>query len=130
MYNKIKEIEFKTTVNMVKTMILPAIAKHISQTAQASASLQSIGLSNDILNQDALKLSSFYQDISFLTSEIEKQLIQAESFDNENEKAFYFVNTVCSSHDKLRNKVDEAESVVEDSLWPIAKYQDLLSELG
>jgi glutamine synthetase len=42
------------------------------------------------------------------------------------EKAFAYCDTVKEKFDKIRYHVDKLELIVDDSLWPLPKYREML----
>ena len=50
----------------------------------------------------------------------------ANKIENEREKAIAYHDTVLPYFDEIRYNVDKLEMVVDDELWPLPKYRELL----
>jgi len=50
----------------------------------------------------------------------------AKKIEHEQEKAEYYCNKVKVSMDEIRVMVDELETIMDDSLWPIPKFWEML----
>ena len=107
------EIEAELAADMARTLILPAAIEYQSKLADSLISLNSIGVNSGV---------------SGLTSEINKigdlidtlvEDIEALVSTKETEEALPALN-------KLRETVDSLEEIVDDELWPLAKYRELL----
>lgn len=108
-YERKIHIEAGLAVSLSKTMIIPAVSAHLAKLAGASI------WNNKELNAIAKKISSMLSDIVKATDVLEKEYAKPE---NE-------ANTI-EAMAKLRKVVDAAEGEVEDNLWPLPKYSELL----
>jgi glutamine synthetase len=126
-YIKTKEIEYKTAINMVKTSVLPALAKQISLLAQAAANLKAAGSKSKNLLNEAEKLDLLYQETARESDKLEAVLHQAEKMTKNPEKATFIGEQGEKSLERLRVSVDQAEESTANEFWPMAKYQELLS---
>jgi glutamine synthetase len=50
----------------------------------------------------------------------------ANKIESEREKAIAYHDTVFPYFDKIRHQVDQLEMIVDDELWPLPKYRELL----
>ena len=73
------------------------------------------------------------QEIAERTSIIEKgveELVEARKkankIDDEHQKAIAYHDTVEPKFDDIRYQIDKLELIVDDSLWPLPKYRELL----
>lgn len=125
-YNKIKEIEYKTAINMARTLVLPALAVHLKRVAGAAGAVSSAGISSRVLGEEVKYLEGLYADIKERIAELAKVLSDLETETDVHSRARAFAEKGELTLDRLRESVDTAEEVVADDLWPMAKYQDLL----
>ena len=51
---------------------------------------------------------------------------KANKIDSEREKAVAYHDTVCPKMDDIRYQIDKLELIVEDGLWTLPKYRELL----
>jgi glutamine synthetase len=82
------------------------------------------------LNARNLKI---IEEIAERTSAIEKgveELVNARKLankiDNEHKKAIAYHDKVEPKLDEIRYQIDKLELIVDDSLWPLPKYRELL----
>ena len=50
----------------------------------------------------------------------------ANKMDDEKEKSKAYSNTVAPFLDKIRYHIDKLELIVDDEIWPLPKYRELL----
>ncbi|OGF45753.1 MAG: hypothetical protein A2452_01660 [Candidatus Firestonebacteria bacterium RIFOXYC2_FULL_39_67] len=128
-YIKIKDIEFKTAKNMVKTLILPSVAKHMRKTAETALSVKSAGVVSKVLADEVKEIEGAYSDIRAKLAKFESFQEKLEKMGDLHKKAETCANEGAELLLELRKLVDTAETIVADDLWPMAKYQDLLLKL-
>jgi glutamine synthetase len=73
------------------------------------------------------------EEIAERTTAIEKgveELVnarkEANKIDNEHDKAVAYHDLVEPKLDSIRYEIDKLELIVDDSLWPLPKYRELL----
>ena len=128
-YINIKDIEFKTAINIANTMILPALTEHITKTANAANSVVASGVSSTLLVKEVKMLDALFTDIKAFIADLQKSLKECEAEDDLHKQAHAYAEKGANSLAKLRAAVDSAEKVVAGNLWPMAKYQELLNIL-
>ena len=114
-YEKKIRIDTSRALNMSKTIILPAAIKFLDQLAKTSAEISSVkwGKNAAIDNQGKL--------VSNLISEISKANAKLEAAIAKNDTQKSIVAMA-----ELRKLVDSLEVEVDDVLWPLPKYSELL----
>jgi len=128
-YAKTKDIEFKESVNIVNTLILPAIAKQIKATADAASGLKEAGIKDTALVDELKLLNKFYGEIK---GNAENLVQITESLAKETNLLKHtkgIATKGVAALLELRNSVDAVEGIVADDFWPMAKYQELLTIL-
>jgi glutamine synthetase len=128
-YIKIKDIEFKTAKNMVKTLILPSVAKHMRKTAETAVSMKAAGVNSKVLADEVKEIEATYSDIREKLAKFESYQAKLEKISDLHKKAESCAMEGAELLLALRVSVDTAETIVADDLWPMAKYQDLLLKL-
>ncbi len=126
-YIKTKEIEYKTATNMARTLILPAITKQINLTASAAANMKNSGIPSKTLEEEAKTFENLYTKVKEKTNELEDILSKEQK--DMLAKAKYFADKAEKALEALRIYVDDAEELVANEFWPMAKYQELLTIL-
>jgi glutamine synthetase len=126
-YVKTMEIEFKTALNIAKTLITPAIMKQMVLVGDANKAVKTVaGLSNE-LEKDLLVLNNLYRDIKSYGEELEGVLEKNLTLKSCLDKAKHLSTNGGKALFNLRTAVDTAEEMVADEFWPMAKYQKLLT---
>lgn len=128
-YVKIMEIEIKESINIAYTQIAPAIVKHLSNTAKTYVSLKESGIDSRALLDEAKIIESLYSDVKSAIETLKKDIYELECIEDLHEKARAFAGKGAKSMHNLRVSVDKAEEFVADDLWPMAKYQKLITKL-
>jgi glutamine synthetase len=128
-YNNVKDIEYKTAVNMAKTIISPAVRAHLTDVATAASTAASAGVKSAALFADLKVVDGIYTDIQTGIADLEKILVKIEKIDDLHKQAHGYADEAALALAKLRSAVDSAEVIVADDLWPLAKYQELLLQL-
>ncbi|MCK4994289.1 MAG: glutamine synthetase III [Candidatus Omnitrophica bacterium] len=125
-YNKTKNIEFKTAINIAKTLVMPAVLKNIALFGGANSAVKSAGIKSGAVAADLKILDKVYADIKSGMNSLKKEIDACEKQITELKKAKAYASSGVAALDKLRVAVDTAEELVADELWPMAKYQELL----
>lgn len=127
-YIKDLEIEVAALKEIVNTAVLPAAFKHQAQIAGSVAALAAVGLDGDALATQKAEVASVAELIAALKSALtglDHALEKAET-DNLEKKASAFAYGVSEAMAAVREVCDKLELVVEDGLWPLPKYREML----
>lgn len=128
-YIKTKEIEFKTAINVARTQILPTLTKQLTLSANAVSSVKAAGLPAKDILEEVKRFDKLFSLVRDKTESLAKALEKAEARKSAHAKAEYLGNECEKALLDLREAVDSAEEFVAEELWPMAKYQDLLTVL-
>ncbi|GAB4280702.1 MAG: glutamine synthetase III [Candidatus Rifleibacteriota bacterium] len=126
-YVKTKEIEYRTAINIARTLILPAVTKQISSTAGAVAALKASGIASEALLEDVKSIEKIYSEIKVNIEKLCKTLEKADKIKSLRDKAEFMGDEGEKALAELRRSVDTAEEITADEFWPMAKYQELLT---
>lgn len=127
-YIKDIEIEISALRDIVKTMVLPAAFKHQSLVSDAVKNLSEIGISKDVVKAQVVEVETVAGLIADLKTELESldaAVAAAESDDIEH-KADVLANKVFPALASVREVCDKIEETVDDTLWPLPKYREML----
>jgi glutamine synthetase len=117
-YVRVQNIEANATLEIARTMILPAVAKYLGVLSGATASKGVAEVAGDV-SAGADKLVAAIHDLDRAQRAAhEAGSIRAEA------KAFR--DRVIPAQDAVRAAADELETIVADELWPLPKYRELL----
>ena len=132
MYTKMLQIEARVLGDLALNHVIPTALKY------QNLLLENVSGLKNVLNEKAFKKQSSYQielitEISGHVEEISKfvhELIEARKKANVIEdartKAIEYCDKVKPYFEKIRNHVDHLEILVDDELWPLPKYRELL----
>jgi glutamine synthetase len=121
-YIKSVRVEVKLAKKIATTTILPTALRYQRELAETAAATKAAGVAPDIKLLD---------QISKLTSQLQAGVAELDAkFESHVDGAFneakHYCNEVLPSMLKLRETVDTLESLVDDALWPLPTYQEML----
>ncbi len=119
-YVKVQNIEANCSLDIAKTMILPATARYLGELAGASAS-GSRGVA-----AVSAKVASLADDLVDAIHALEHAQHAAHEAASVHDEAAAYVSEVIPAQNALRAVADELETLVSDELWPLPKYRELL----
>ena len=131
-YTKKIQIEARVLGDLSMNHIIPVATRYQTQL------LKNVNYMAEVFAADkAEKLSArnmkLIEEIAQHTSAIEKgveELVNARKLANkisdEHQKAIAYHDTVEPKLDTIRYQIDKLELIVDDSLWPLPKYRELL----
>jgi len=131
-YCKTINIEAQLTMNMARTMILPAALQY--QTAVAESIISMCQAIPQDQRPDTSMHSAMVKDLFEKTSKLKFAIDQLESINNESEHgsedllahARFYRDKVIPAMDRVRSIADELELMVDDGLWPLPKFREML----
>ena len=131
-YTKKIQIEARIFGDLCLNHIIPVATRYQSQLIDNVHKLQEIfdAATAQELSQDNLSLiKQISGHTSYITTHVQ-QLIDARRVANriesEREKAIAYHDTVAPLLEDIRYHVDKLELIVDDELWPLPKYREIL----
>ena len=122
-YIKTVELEAETMVEMLSTQVVPAGEKQLVATSAAAAAARAAGVSIDCrLGEVAKGLNDTVTSLE----ELRGLLHGMESLHGEDAEARYLADKVRPAMAKARAAADHLEHQVEDDLWVVPKYREML----
>ncbi len=131
-YTKKIQIEARVLGDISMNHIIPIATNYQGRLLENAERLRSIFPAEkaDELNARNLKL---IEEIAMRTAEIETQVDNlvsarkvANRIDDEHQKAIVYHDTIAPYFDIIRRQIDKLELIVDDALWPLPKYRELL----
>ncbi|MFH1403302.1 MAG: glutamine synthetase III [Candidatus Altiarchaeota archaeon] len=116
-YVKTIDLEGKTALDMAQTMILPVALKHQRNLAKTVRGLKHAGVKPAASRGVKAELDK----VSYLVSRLIASIKGLEKSVDDGK-----TRTTIRDMIKLREVVDELERTVDDALWPLPKYRELL----
>jgi len=117
-YVKVQNIEANCTLDMARTMILPAAARYLGELGGASASKG--------IKAVADRVSALADGLVDAIHGLEAAQHAAHEAASVHAEAEAFCVTVIPAQNAVRAVADELETLVSDDLWPLPKYRELL----
>lgn len=134
-YCKTVNIESLLTASMARTMILPVAFEYQQRIAQAIATTRAAITGISLQPQEALlkeiceKVCHLQTAIDKLDSQIKEghQDDHAEHGESDNlNRARFYEQQVIPAMNVVRHLADELEQIVDDALWPLPKFREML----
>ena len=131
-YTKKIQIEARVLGDLSMNHIIPVATSYQSQLLKNVENMVSVFPVDkaEKLNARNIKI---IEEIAERTSAIEKgveELVNARKLankiDDEHDKAIAYHDTVEPKLDEIRYQIDKLELIVDDALWPLPKYRELL----
>jgi glutamine synthetase len=122
-YNKSVNVEANLTTKIAKTTILPAALRYQRELAESATAVKTAGFSVD---------TTVLKQVSDLVGKLQAGLAGLESAtghhgaDGVLAEAKHFCNQVLPAMLKVREAADGLEAVVDDDLWPLPTFQEIL----
>ena len=131
-YTKKIQIEARVLGDLSMNHIIP-VATHYQTQLLQNISNMSVVFPIDTADKLSARNKKIIEEIAERTSTIERmveELVnsrkQANKIEDEHEKAIAYHDNVEPKLDDIRYQIDKLELIVNDSLWPLPKYRELL----
>ncbi|MBR2399674.1 MAG: glutamine synthetase type III, partial [Alistipes sp.] len=125
-YTKKIQIEARVLGDITMNHILPVASKYEAVLLDKAYKMKELGIKFD----SDLEL---IRDIQLHTSALQKLVADmvearrvANRLDDQREKAIKYHDTVAVYFDEIRDHIDKMEEVIDDQIWPLPKYRELL----
>jgi len=128
-YTKRIQIEARSMGNLATNHILPAAIKYQNQLLENIRNMQAIGMEEENYRASRELLEKISRHINKLHRAVHDMIEarkQANRIEDAREKAIAYCDTVRSYFDEIRYHADKLELYVDDRLWPLPKYRELL----
>lgn len=122
-YCKSVIVEANLTIEMARTLILPAVFRYLNEVAATYANLQLVGCEGD---------RTTLEKVSSLANSLQEAIVLLEEAMGDNgaanlvEEARHCCHLVLPAMGAVRKYADELEGLVADDLWPLPTYQEML----
>jgi len=131
-YTKKIQIESRIISDLATNHILPTAIHYQNRLIENAKGLKEVLDSKSFVKLSKNQLNTI-KDISNHISEIKdgvEQMIEARKvanrIDDIYQRALSYKNDVRGHFEAIRNHVDKLEMLVDDELWPLPKYRELL----
>ncbi|MCO5248903.1 MAG: glutamine synthetase III [Chitinophagales bacterium] len=124
------QIESRVLGEMVSNQIIPACIEYENKLIQSIAGLKELSKVDDDILAPRIALlhhiSKGISDLMILSKEMRELRILGNQMKSETEKAEHYCYKILPMMQKIRAISDELESNVEDKLWPLPKYREIM----
>ena len=126
-YTKKIQIEGRVLGDLAMNHIVPIASKYEALLLDKVYKLQQIP---ELKSTADIALIKKIQDhttaIQRLTDEMTEARKKANRIEDQREKAVAYHDTVAVFFDEIRHHIDKLEEIVDDQIWPLPKYRELL----
>jgi len=117
------EVEAKLVIDIATTKIYPTAITYLSNLTSTSSSLSNMGI-----NLDSSGIESVASEANAMMAAV-KQLssaLEQHEFGSEEEHMKHCSDVLCTLMLEVRGHADTLEGLVDDELWPLPKYQEMM----
>lgn len=122
-YIEVIKMEANVVISMVKTMIYPAVSRHLSEVCATIINLKKIGI--ELEEENATRVASLTNQMMDTVKNL-GSAIDKHNFTTLEEHMQYCAKTLRPMMDLVRKYADDIEGEVAHDLWPLPKYQEML----
>ncbi|MCB0699752.1 MAG: glutamine synthetase III [Chitinophagales bacterium] len=128
-YVKKIQIEARMMGYIATNHILPAAINYQNTLIESVKGMMDIGLDKKTFKAQIDIIESINGHIQVVKDEVEAMIDarkKANNVDDMHKKADMYCNEVKPYFDKIRYHIDKLELIVDDKLWPLPKYREML----
>ena len=127
-YNKLINIEARTMVNMVRKDILPCVSAYSKVLADTAISKKTLSKKIDCTyeEENVNRISVLLNSANVLLEELWVAVENMKPIKNNKERAYHCKDIILPLMKKLRDDVDELETIVSSDVWPYPSIGELL----
>src|ERR1700761_7360896 len=127
-YKKL-QIEARVIGEIVTNVIIPAAIEYQSNLIDNVKGLKDIGLKETTYAAQLDIINRISEHVNFIKSNVEAMVTErkkANIIEDVREKSIAYDEKVKSFFQPIRYHVDKLEQLIDDSLWPLPKFRELL----
>lgn len=128
-YYKKLQIEARIICELVTNMIIPSAIKYQSDIINNVKGLKDIGFNKDSYQAQIFIIEELSKHINFIKTnvyEMTEERKKANVIKDSREKAIAYDEKVKAYFDPIRYHVDKLELLIDDAIWPLPKFRELL----
>src|SRR5215217_2858050 len=125
-YYKKLQIEARVIGEVANTMIIPATVAYQNSLIDNAKGLKDLGVNADIPVGIINKLSEHLNIVKTSVDAMLEARKKTNAIEDSREKAIGYDENVKSHFDTIRYHADKLEQIVDDSVWPLPKFRELL----
>ncbi|HTD42486.1 MAG TPA: hypothetical protein VK671_17785, partial [Mucilaginibacter sp.] len=127
-YKKL-QIEARVIGEMVTNVIIPAAIAYQSRLVENVKGLKDIGLKESSYSAQLDIINKISEHVNFIKSNVEAMVTErkkANAIEDIHEKSMEYDEKVKTFFQPIRYHVDKLEQLIDDELWPLPKFRELL----
>ncbi len=127
-YKKL-QIEARVIGELVLNVIIPSAIAYQSKLIENVKGLKDLGLSNDTYAAQLDIITKISEHVNFIKSNVEQMVNErkkANVIEDIRQRAIDYDEKVKSFFQPIRYHVDKLEQLIDDTLWPLPKFRELL----
>lgn len=128
-YVKKIDIEAKVIGQLAISHVIPSALTYQQKLSDNVASLKSIGLSKTSYEAQLKFIEEISKYVKHIRDSVERMIAEADKahhIENTHKRALAFCHKVKPLFDEIRKGSDALEFIIEDELWKLPKYRELL----
>ncbi len=127
-YKKL-QIEARIMGELVNSVIIPAAITYQSKLVENVRGLKDIGMDGDSIKAQMEIITDLSRHINFIKTNVDEMIEErkkANVIEDIREKSIAYDENVKTYFEPIRYHVDKLEQLVDDTLWPLPKFRELL----
>ncbi len=127
-YKKL-QIEARVMGELVKSTIIPAAITYQSRLVENAKGLKDIGFNKETYQAQLEIIMDLSKHINAIKTNVDAMVEErkkANKIENLRELAIAYDEKVKAYFEPIRNHVDRLEQLIDDKLWPLPKFRELL----
>jgi glutamine synthetase len=129
-YIKKVQIEARVMGDIASTMILPAAVKYQNMLLENIVGLKNLNISTSLYESQQAVLEKISEHINAISKNVEAMIEarkKANEISNTRDRAIAYCDDIKIKYfDTIRYHADKLELMIDDSIWPLPKYRELL----
>ena len=132
MYTKKIQIEARVLGDLAINHIIPVATRYLSILLDNMVKIRTLFPGNkgeELSSQDAVTVEKIMRHCSVIKEEVAKMVNarkEANQIETEREKALAYSHDVAPCLEVIRYHIDKLELLVDNEMWPLPKYRELL----
>ena len=127
-YKKL-QIEARVFGDVTNSQIIPAVIAYQNSLIENAKGLKELGLSKEAIATPLAIIDKLSNHLSIVKNSVDKMLEdrkEVNKIEDTREKAIAYDEKVKAHFDTIRYHADKLEQIVDDSVWPLPKFRELL----
>ena len=123
------QIEARVMGELVTNVIIPSAIAYQSRLIENVKGLKDIGMDKSTYTAQMDIITKISEHVNFIRTNVEEMVTErkkANLIDDCREKAITYDEKIKSYFQPIRYHVDKLEQLVDDTLWPLPKFRELL----